>query len=33
LLLVSHDPEVLGQFDEARDFSNLNRTTSAEVAA
>ena len=33
LLLVSHDPEVLGQFDEARDFSHLNRTTSAEVAA
>jgi len=33
LLLVSHDPEVLGQFDDARDFSALNRTAAAEVAA
>jgi putative ABC transport system ATP-binding protein len=32
LLLVSHDNEVLGQFDEARDFGELNASPSAELA-
>jgi len=26
LLLVSHDPGLLGSFDEVRDFTELNRT-------
>ena len=28
LLLVSHSPEVLAQFDQVRDFSSINRTAS-----
>jgi putative ABC transport system ATP-binding protein len=33
LLLVSHDAEVLGQFENAQDFSKTNRIGAAEVAA
>ncbi len=33
LLLVSHDREVLGQFDKVQDFSKINRATAQEAAA
>jgi putative ABC transport system ATP-binding protein len=33
LLLVSHDPEVLGEFDDARDFHRMNQAAVPEVAA
>jgi putative ABC transport system ATP-binding protein len=33
LLLVSHDAEVLGQFDAVQDFSKINQAVAAEVAA
>ena len=33
LLLVSHDVEVLGQFDRVQDFSKTNQAVAAEVAA
>jgi len=33
LLLVSHDPEVLGQFDNVLDFSKINQPSTPEVAA
>ena len=33
LLLVSHDAEVLGQFENTQDFSKTNRIGAAEVAA
>jgi putative ABC transport system ATP-binding protein len=32
LLLVSHDSDVLGQFETRRDFSEINRAVTAEVA-
>jgi putative ABC transport system ATP-binding protein len=32
LLLVSHDAEVLGQFDDARDFSKINQAAVTEAA-
>jgi putative ABC transport system ATP-binding protein len=33
LLLVSHDAEVLGQFENSQDFSKINQAGAAEVAA
>jgi putative ABC transport system ATP-binding protein len=32
LLLVSHDPDVLGQFTYVRDFADLNRPAAAGAA-
>jgi putative ABC transport system ATP-binding protein len=32
LLLVSHDPEALAQFEDVRDFTALNRAAPPEVA-
>ncbi len=33
LLLVSHDAEVLGQFETVQDFSKINQAVAAEVTA
>ena len=33
LLLVSHDAEVLGQFDDVQDFSKINKAVATEVTA